>query len=125
MPANPLGVEHYVFEDLRRRLLDRGRRNPLLHFPHSRRRSIIRIVDEVPDLVLEHLCNDGRFRFKALPDPENEPQDEKTPEFRAALVKARLTDPAYLEEIQKITDDDPAAEDRRIRAERGLRDRLR
>jgi len=114
-----------VYQDLRERLIDRTRRNRLLHFRHGTRSAIIRIVDEVPDLILEHLRNDHKFRFRPLPDPDGELPDEQTPAFRAALAKARVLDEEYRTAVAALDEDDPSAHAKEIRIERELLDRVR
>ena len=52
-------------ERMRMRLLDLSARNALLNYSHPRASSL-RIVDEVPALVIENLLAEGDFRFAAL-----------------------------------------------------------
>ena len=116
--------ERAVYQDLRERLIDLSRRNRLLNFRHSSRASLVRIVDEVPERVLSQLCDDVRFRFRALPAPDIEPEDERTPEFQAAVQRGRL-DEAFIAEMAKIDPDDASAAATEARLERDLRDRIR
>ncbi len=118
-------IESRVYQELRERLVDQTRRNRLLHFKHTARGTALRFVDEVPDLVLAHLQNEGRFRFRPLPDTDDEPADERTPEFRAAMSKARLTDAAFRVAIAALDPDDPSSAAKEEKVERDLRDRLR
>ena len=53
-------LEVGVYQDLRERLVDRSRRNRLLHFRHGARAPIIRVIDEALDQVLGQLRDDGR-----------------------------------------------------------------
>lgn len=81
---------------LRRKLLDLGKKNPLISYKHSSRGgSHLRIVDERPDLLLEAL-NDGTMEFEPLPGEEVTPVDERTAEFQIAYERGRLTDEQYL-----------------------------
>lgn len=118
-------LEQDVYQDLRERLVDRTRRNRLLHFKHTTKTTMLRIIDEAPDIVLRKLQNDGKLRFKPLPDPDDEPADEQTLKFRAALKAARVTDEAYRDALAAIDPEDPAATAKEDRLERELRDRLR
>ncbi len=118
-------LEQDVYQDLRERLVDRTRRNRLLHFKHTTKTTMLRIIDEAPDIVLAKLQNDGKLRFKPLPDPDDEPADEQTPKFRAALKAARVTDDAYSAALAAIDPEDSAATAKEDRLERELRDRLR
>src|SRR5215218_1236221 len=90
-----LHLEQQEYQKLRERLVDRTRRNRLLHFKHTAKGTMLRIVDEVPDLVLASLQNEGKLRFRSLPDPDDEPADERTPEFRSALAAARVINEEY------------------------------
>ena len=54
-----------LLERMRMRLLDLSARNPLLNYTHPRASSL-RIVDEVPSLVLEALIGSRSFRFAPL-----------------------------------------------------------
>jgi very-short-patch-repair endonuclease len=123
VPFQP--IESRVYQELRERLVDQTRRNRLLHFKHTAKGTMLRFVDEVPDLVLAHLQNEGRFRFQPLPDPDDEPAEERKPEFRAALAKARVTDEAYRVAIAALDPEDPSSAAKEAKVERDLRDRLR
>jgi very-short-patch-repair endonuclease len=59
----------FELEKMRARLLDLSARNALLNYTHPRASSL-RIVDEVPALVLESLLSNGGFRFAPLPEQE-------------------------------------------------------
>jgi hypothetical protein len=88
--------------DLREKLIDVSKRNPLIAFKHSERSaSFVRVVDERPDDLFVRL-RDGEIQFEPLPDPQAEPEDEKTPDFRLALEAARLTDSEYLATIEAL-----------------------
>ena len=55
-------------ESLRKRLLDLTARNPLINFRHSKRGSL-RIIDELPNQLVETLLDDTEMRFLAIPEP--------------------------------------------------------
>src|SRR5688500_2267244 len=57
-----------LLERMRMRLLDLSARNPLLNYTHPRASSL-RIVDEVPALVLDALVGGRAFRFAPLRAP--------------------------------------------------------
>jgi superfamily I DNA and/or RNA helicase len=112
-------------DNLRKKLLDFTRRNPLLSTKFSdRSNSIIRIVDEVPELLLKQI-NQNTMRIAPLPPLEDEPKDEKTQDFHNALSEARLTDEIYLQQIDAIDQDKDDAPDLLNNAERELKDRVR
>lgn len=113
-------------ENLRPKLLDLTRRNPLVSTPLTgRATSYIRVVDELPDVLCFELERGQTFRLASLPPLEDEPADEGSEEFLALLSEARHTDAEY---AAQLSDVDPSAEDaseaQRL-AERDLRDRLR
>src|SRR5689334_5714297 len=67
-----------VLERMRMRLLDLSARNPLLNYTHPRASSL-RIVDEVPTVVLDALIANRTYRFASI---------------KAADVPAPVADPA-------------------------------
>lgn len=110
--------------NLRARLIDLSRKSPLINFRHGgRSATILRIVDERPDLVFRTIHEKG-MRFDPLPDTDTTPQDEETDEFRIAYERGRLVDAEYLrdtEDLGEHEDDIEALE----AAERALRSRIR
>ena len=113
-------------ENLRPKLLDLSRRNPLISTrlgPKSG--SIIRVVDELPDILAFNLLNGTKMRFIPLPPLGDDPKDEQSREFQAALSEARLTDEVYLEAQTQIDPDDENAEEKSKTIERALKDRVR
>jgi very-short-patch-repair endonuclease/tRNA isopentenyl-2-thiomethyl-A-37 hydroxylase MiaE len=110
--------------DLRRKLIDLSKRNPLINFRHSARGgSHLRIIDERPDFIFDGL--DGKtFGFEPLPDEDVTPKDEQTANFQIAYERARLTDEEFLtstEELGEAEGDAKALQE----AERQLRRRVR
>lgn len=81
---------------LRTKLIDLGKKNPLISFKHGgRSASILRLVDERPDLLYRAI-EEGAVGFESLPGEEETPKDERTPAFQIAYERARLTDEAFL-----------------------------
>lgn len=111
--------------ELRMRLLDLTNRNALLNFQHSEKAlTHIRIVDELPDFLFRLLLEGEPLTFKPLPEPDDEPQDEKTEEFLTYFREATLTDEQYLKEIAELIDDDDSFDDLAV-IERNLKNRVR
>jgi len=109
---------------LRAKLIDLSRRSPLVSFKHgSRSASMLRIVDECPDLLFEALTN-GSVGFEPLPGEDETPPDEKTPEFQIAYEKARLTDELFQRETEDLGDEETDVRAWQ-QAERALRARVR
>ena len=113
-------------ETLRQKLLDLTNRNSLLNFKHSpRSRNHIRLIDELPDILFERLQTGRPFFFKSLPEPEDEPRDEKTEKFKIALEEARYTDEAYIEQMKSLENDDSTSLKQHRKLERELKDKVR
>lgn len=62
-------LAYEALERLRRRLLDLTGRNRLINFRHTKGSSL-RIIDEIPDQLVEHLLNENEMFFKSVPDPK-------------------------------------------------------
>lgn len=91
-----------TLEKLREKLIDISKRNPLIAFKHSERgATFIRVVDELPDVLFQRLGS-GAMAFDPLPNPEEEPADQKTPAFQLAVETARLTDEVYLAGLAEL-----------------------
>jgi hypothetical protein len=113
-------------ENLRPKLLDLSRRNPLLATKLSPRSNAhIRVVDELPEILFYKLNNGQTMRLVALPEIEADPRDENTKEFRDTLANAQITDETYLTELEEIERDAEDYLDRTRRIERALKDRIR
>jgi len=112
-------------EELRKRLLDLSNRNRLLNFRFSdRSRTHVRVIDELPDGLYGKLVDGKRLTFAALPEPQDEPQDEKSDKFLATFQTACLSDEGYLGALNALGEEgDDASAVQRI--ERDLKDRVR
>ena len=76
--------------------------NKLINFKHSDKgRGYTRIVDELPDRVFEDLTSGKTYIFKSLPEPDFEPKDERTREFKMEFQRAQKEDDAYLKKLKK------------------------
>jgi len=83
---------HAKIESLRPKLLDLTRRNPLISTKLGlRSNSQIRAVDELPDILFFKLSNEQEMNVVPLPPIEDDPLDEQSHSFRAALTNGRLT----------------------------------
>jgi very-short-patch-repair endonuclease len=90
-------------ERMRARLLDLSAKNSLLNYRHPRASSL-RIVDEVPALVLQRMVGEGGFRFAPL-------RSEEAPEpvrERRTWGKRALPDPSLFSSDGATDRDDPA-----------------
>jgi uncharacterized protein DUF4011 len=112
-------------ENLRPKLLDLGRRNPLISTKLGpRSNSHLRVVDELPDVLFFKLKN-AEMDIVPLPPIEEDPRDERTDSFREAIINARIIDPAYLEEMEAVDPDADDYFDKARNIERALKDRIR
>lgn len=113
-------------ENLRPKLLDLSRRNPLIATKLGpRSNSHIRVVDELPDILFYKLGNGQEMRLAPLPGIEDDPRDEQTGAFRDALINARLIDEQYRAEMESVQRDADDYVDRTRQIERALKDRVR
>jgi hypothetical protein len=116
-----------LYDDLRLKLLDLSRRNPMLNYKHragSRRQ--LRIVDAELESVLTALVDHQKELIIApLPEPDNIPEDERTDAFVSALGHAKSTDFEYLTRLMGL--EAVARQDEATLAEldRWLRDHVR
>ena len=60
-----------ALENLRKRLLDLTARNRLINFRHTKRGSL-RIIDELPNQLVETLLAETEMRFLPVPEPTRE-----------------------------------------------------
>jgi Protein of unknown function (DUF4011) len=114
-----------LLRDLRSRLLDLSNRNRLLNFRFSERsRTHVRIIDELPDILLGKLAEGKSLTFKSLPEiEEDEAPDEQSDEFLLALEQARREDETY-KQVAALGESE-AFSGRLEEAERELKTRLR
>jgi very-short-patch-repair endonuclease len=126
--SNALAPERTTFETWRGHLVDRTRRNRLLHFPHPTRETAaapIRVIDtDLP--AVWSLLSDGRpHPLRALPDPGPPPPDEKRDPFLKALRAAERSDEVYRSALATIRLNAVDAGALRAKAETALRERVR
>lgn len=88
-------------ERYRRKLIDVSKKNPLFSFKFSdRSRTHIRIVDEIPDFVLDKLKQDKELTFAYVKSPNDIPLSELTDEFYELLEKEKQSNKKYLEIVE-------------------------
>ena len=115
-------------EAMRRKLQDTSRRNPLINnVLNAKSASFIRIVDEKPQSIFDHVViKERKMVLAPLPSVDIDPLDEDTIEFKNAFLNAQSTDEAYIEVIEKIDFEyDEKALDKQENADRALKDRVR
>lgn len=113
-------------QELRKRLLDSSRRNPLINVRFSATStSILRVVDELPDVLRHNLTTGKSMRIVPLPALEEELPDEQDDTFLEALYAARQEDELYLAEIENVDPGSEKTEGKLVKIERALKDRVR
>ncbi len=113
-------------EELRKRLLDGSRRNPLVSIPfRPNSTNILRVVDELPDVLRFNLASGTPMRLVPLPALEVELPDEQTDVFLDVLYRARNEDKEYLAGIAALNSETDDIEQKTLDLERTLKDRLR
>lgn len=115
-------------EAMRRKLQDTSRRNPLINnVLNAKSASFIRIVDEKPQSIFDHVVvNERKMVLAPLPSVDLDPPDEDTIEFKNALLNAQSTDETYIKTIEKLDFEyDEKALDKQENADRALKDRVR
>jgi hypothetical protein len=113
-----------VIHQYRAKLLDLSSRNPLLNFRHSEKsRSHVRVVDEIPEKLFEHLESGRQMWLDPVPEPILVPSDESIPLFQETLRKAKKADEKYRKDIIEIGPN--ASERAKQKLEREIRNRVR
>ena len=88
--ANPQMFGETKLGDLRKKLLDLTDRNKLINYRHTKAASL-RIIDELPDQLLEKFTGDKVLKFGPVPQPteaelvKGKPPRERPP-FAATLM---------------------------------------
>ena len=123
------GVRELVgqkINELRKRLLDGTRRNPLINVPlRANSTTIIRVVDEVPDILRYNLENGQEMRLISLPPLEEELPDEQSDQFLDMLFSMRSSDEDFLSKLDGLDPDDEDYDTDVYLAERELKDKIR
>ncbi len=120
-----LDLVNSKIDRLRPKLLDLSRRNPLISTKFSdRSNSLVRIVDEVPEFLLQSLLA-NEMRIVSLPNLGTNPPDEQSREFQDALAEARINDEVYIAQLDKIDQESDDAPNLFAQFEHELKDRLR
>lgn len=113
-------------EDLRPRLLDLTARNPLISMSFAARStSHVRIVDELPDVLLHAFTSDQTMEFCPLPSLEEDSKDELSQDFVEAYSSALRSDETYNKTAEALNSEDAEYADKIRRLERELKDRVR
>jgi hypothetical protein len=105
LDAETIGLINGKIEELRKRLLDFTRRNPLVDLAGAlapRRNTAIRAVDELPNVLAHGLVNGRRLQLVPLPGLDIDPVDEQDEGFQLALIEERQDDETYRQEMEAL-----------------------
>lgn len=110
----------------RERLIDLTRRNRLINYRHSESSNThVRIVDCGLNDLIGEIIQGTQLEFTALPEATAVLDDEGGSEFRAAFESAALSDPEYLDRVQRQNMDGSSDPEFQAKIERSLKDRVR
>jgi len=89
----------------RENLLDISNRNNLINLNFNpRSNKILRIIDELPNVIAKKLAEEKTLRLISLPPPEKEPKDEKTDLFKKTFEEEKLINEEFLNEVEHLGD---------------------
>ena len=90
-------------EKYRRKLIDVSKKNPLLSFKFNEKsKTHIRIIDEVPDFVLNKLKQEKELTLEYIKSPNDIPGKELTDEFYELLEKEKQVNQNYIKIIENV-----------------------
>ncbi|MDR2386128.1 MAG: DUF4011 domain-containing protein, partial [Deltaproteobacteria bacterium] len=130
MDSPSIGYEELLKTKLalmRKKVIDLSNRNPLINVSLSPRSgSIVRVVDELPEILAYRLRQRQTMVFKALPElDENNLPDEKTAKFRAYFNSLKAEDLEYLDFMANQNVGNMATPEEIELQERKLKDKVR
>lgn len=118
-------VKKYI-QSKREKLLDISNRNNLINLRFTARSNrVIRIIDELPDVICEKLVSGSKIKVISLPHPKDELEDELTEEFLQALEEAKNSDEDYILQIDKLGEEFDETDIEYLKILRALKDRVR
>ena len=77
-----------TLENLRKRLLDLTARNRLINYRYTKNASL-RVIDELPDQLVETLLSDVLMRFASIPEPTEQDLKVSGREMMHAMCSVR------------------------------------
>ncbi|MDD3343024.1 MAG: DUF4011 domain-containing protein [Sulfurospirillaceae bacterium] len=97
-------------EELKAKLIDTSRRNKLINYRNPQKSRNLRIIDESPDFIFQHLVKDEKkFKFKFIPEPvidfneiEKLKNEKRTLEIAIDNLKNSEHFEKYLYQIQEF-----------------------
>jgi len=118
-------VKKYI-QSKREKLLDISNRNNLVNLRFSLRSNrVIRIIDELPDVICQKLISGSKIKVIPLPHPQDELEDEKSDDFLQALEEAKTTNEEYLNQVEKLGEEYDESDVEYLKILRSLKDKVR
>jgi hypothetical protein len=116
-----------LYEQLRLKLLDLSKKNPMLNYRlGARSRRHLQIVDEVLEEVYRKLVGeDAALKIAFLQEPDDIPPEERTEDFISALEHAKVSDIEYLTQLEELEQAGRDDETALASIERELRSKVR
>jgi len=93
-----------LYEQLRLKLLDLSKKNPMLNYRlGTRSKRQLQIVDGVlEDIYRKLVGEDGDLKIAFLQPPDDIPPEERTEDFISALEHAKVSDIEYITELDEL-----------------------
>ena len=93
-----------LYEQLRLKLLDLSKKNPMLNYRlGTRSKRHLQIVDEVLEEIYRKLVEENTaLKIAFLQPPDDVPPEEKTEDFISALEHAKVSDIEYLTKLDEL-----------------------
>jgi very-short-patch-repair endonuclease len=93
-----------LYEQLRLKLLDLSRKNPMLNYRlGARSKRYLQIVDEVlEDTYRKLVGQDAALKIAFLEPPDDIPPEERTEDFISELEHAKMSDVEYLTKLDEL-----------------------
>jgi hypothetical protein len=116
-----------LYEQLRLKLLDLSKKNPMLNYRlGARSKRHLQIVDEVLEEAYRKLVGeDVALKIAFLQEPDDIPPEERTEDYISALEHAKVSDIEYLTELEALEQAERDDEIALAAIERGLRSKVR
>tara|TARA_B110000971_G_C20034300_1_gene513277 strand:- start:136 stop:4524 length:4389 start_codon:yes stop_codon:yes gene_type:complete len=118
-------VKKYI-QAKREKLLDISNRNNLVNLRFSLRSNrVIRIIDELPDIICQKLISGTKIKVISLPHPKDELEDEKSDDFLRSLEEEKTADEEYLNQTEKLGEEYDESDVKYLKILRSLKDKVR
>jgi hypothetical protein len=116
-----------LYEQLRLKLLDLSKKNPMLNYRlGARSKRHLQIVDEVLEEAYRKLVGeDTALKIAFLQEPDDIPPEERTEDFLSALEHAKVSDIEYLTKLEELEQAGRDDEVTLAAIERELRNKVR